>query len=227
VRHVLEVVVTPCDAGSAPEVVDRDRAEAALGTIYSQRGNFARAIPYLESAIEGLGEADNAHARTAAEINLAVALGHAGSFGRSRAVFAQALADARRYDLGNLVFGVRIGLAELDLLRGETTRALAAFDTLAAEADRMNLEEDRVFARLYAAECLGRLSRTDELLRRLRELRSFVTVETLAGVPAWEELASRLDRGAVEEGLLDRVRACLGALSGGFHVFARSERRRA
>jgi tetratricopeptide (TPR) repeat protein len=203
------------------------RAEGALGTIYSQRGNPARAIPFLESAIEGLGGPDDAHARTALEINLGRALGHVGAFGRSRAVFAQALADARRHDLGNLVFAVRIGLAELDLLRGETTRALAAFDTLAVEADRMNLEEDRVWVRLYAAECLGRLSRTDELLRRLRDLRSFVTVETLAGVPAWEELASRLDRSDVEEGLLDRVQACLGVLSGGLDLPARHERRRA
>jgi len=203
------------------------RAEGALAGIHSQRGNPARAIPLLENAIEGLGGPDDAHARTAAEINLGRALGLVGAYERSRAVFAQALADARRHDLGNLVFAVRIGLAELDSLRGETTRALAAFDTLAAEADRMDLEEDRVFTRLYAAECLGRLSRSDELLSRLRELRSFVTVETLAGVPAWEELASRLDRGDVEEGLLDHVRACLGVLSGGHRLPARHERRRA
>jgi hypothetical protein len=203
------------------------RAEGALAGVYSQRGNPARAIPFLESAIAGLGGPDDAHARTAAEINLGRALGLVGAFERSRAVFARALADARRHDLGKLVFGVRIGLAELDLWRGETERALAAFDTLAVEADRMNLEEDRVFTRLYAAECLGRLSRTDELLRRLRELRSFVTVATLAGVPAWEELASCLDRGDVEKGLVDHVRACLGVLSGGLDLPARRERCRA
>ncbi len=203
------------------------RAQGALAGVYIQRGNPARAIPFLESTIEGLHGPDDAHVRTAAEINLGRALALVGAYDRSRAVFAQALADARRHDLGNLVFAVRIGLAELDLLRGETTRALAAFDTLAAEADRMNLEEDRVFTRLYAAECLGRLSRTHELLRRLEELRSFVTVETLAGVPAWEELASCLDRGDIEKGLLDRVRACLGVLSGGLGLPARHERRRA
>ncbi|MFI5120587.1 MAG: tetratricopeptide repeat protein [Thermoanaerobaculia bacterium] len=203
------------------------RAEAALGTLYSQRGNPARAIPFLENALERLDQAEDAHACTATEINLARALALVGSFQRSRAVFARALAGARRHELGNLVFAVRIGLAELDLLRGETTRALAAFDTLAAEADRMNLEEDRVWARLYAAECVGRLSRTDEMVTRLKELRSFVTVATLAGVPAWDELAARLDRGDVQDGLLDGVQACLGALSGGFHASARPESRRA
>jgi len=203
------------------------RAEAALAGVHSQRGNPARAIPLLEHAIEGLGGPDDAHPRTAAKTNLGRALGLCGAYERSRAVFAQALADARRHDLGYLVFGVRICLAELDLLRGETARALAAFDTLAAEADRMNLEEDRVFTRLYAAECLGRLSRTDELVRRLRELRSFVTVATLAGTPVWEELASCLDRGDVEKGLVDHVRACLGVLSGGLGLPARHERRRA
>ena len=203
------------------------RAEGALGGIHTQRGNPARAIPFLESAIEGLGGPDDAHPRTAAKINLGRALGLVGAYARSRAVFAQALADARRHDLGYLVFGVRICLAELDLLRGETARALAAFDTLAAEADRINLEEDRVFTRLYAAECLGRLSRTDELHRRLEEMRPLVTVATLAGVPAWEELASCLDRGDVEEGLVDHVRACLGVLSGGLGLPARLERRRA
>ncbi len=203
------------------------RAEAALGTLYVQRGNPARAIPLLESALERMGEAEDAYARAAIEINLAVALAHAGSFGKSRAAFAQALADARRHGLAYLIFGIRLGLAELDFLKGETARALAAFDTLAAEADQWQLEEDRVFARLYAAECVGRLSRTDELVARLKELRSFVTVATLGGVPAWEELASRLDRGDVEDDLLGRVQACLGALSGGFHVSARAERRRA
>jgi hypothetical protein len=91
----------------------------------------------------------------------------------------------------------------------------------------LNLEEDSVFTRLYAAECLGRLSRPDELLERLRELRPFVTVQTLAGTPAWRELASCLDRGDVEDGLVDHVRACLGALSGGLGLPARLERRRA
>jgi hypothetical protein len=203
------------------------RAEAALGTLYSQRGNPARAIPFLESALERMGEEKDAHARTAAEINLARAFAHTGVFGKSRSAFAQALADARRHDLAYLVFGIRLGLAELDLLRGETARALAAFDALAGEADERQLEEDRVLARLYAAECLGRLSRIDEMVARLEELRSFVTVATLAGVPAWDELAARLDRDDGRDGLLDRVRACLGALSGGLHVSDRPLRRRA
>jgi TRAP-type mannitol/chloroaromatic compound transport system permease large subunit len=71
------------------------------------------------------------------------------------------------------------------------------------------------------------MSRIDEMVARLKELQSFVTVATLAGVPAWAELAAHLDRGDVKDGLLDRVQACLGALSGGFHVSARPERRRA
>ena len=203
------------------------RAEAALGTLYSQRGNPARAIPFLESALGRLDETEDAHARTAVEINLARALANVGVFQRSRAVYAQALADARRHDLAYLVFGIRLGLAELDLLRGETVRALAAFDALAIEADENRLEEDRVLARMYAAECLGRMSRIDEMVARLRELRPFVTVATLAGVPAWNELAARLDRGDTEDGLLDRVQACLGALSAGLLVSARPERRRA
>ena len=89
----------------------------------------------------------------------------------------------------------------------------------------MNLEEDRVVTRLYAAECLGRLSRTDELLRRLRELRPFVTVATLAGAPAWEALASCLDRGDAE--VIDHVRACLGLLSADLALPVRRELRRA
>jgi tetratricopeptide (TPR) repeat protein len=203
------------------------RAEAALGTLCLQRGNPVRAIPFLERALERMGEPKDAHARTAIEINLAVALAHTGSFEESRLVFAQALADARHHDLAYLVFGIRLGFAQLDFLRGETARALAAFNTLAAEADQGRLEEDRVFARLHAAECLGRMSRISEMVARLKELRSFVTVATLAGVPAWNELAAGLDRGDVRDGLLDRVQACLASLSGGFHVSACLERRRA
>ena len=202
------------------------RAEGALGTISSQRGNPARAIPLLECAVSRLDERD-AHVLTAGEINLGHALALVGEHERARSHYARALALARRHDLGYLAFGVRSCLAELDLLRGETERALAAFDALIAEADRLNLEEERVITRLYAAECLGRLSRPDELLERLKELRPFVTVQTLAGTPAWQELASRLDRGDVEDGLVDHVRACLGALPGGLGLPARLERRRA
>lgn len=202
------------------------RAEAALGTLCTQRGNPARAIPLLESALERLDERDQ-HVLTAVEINLGRALALDGEYERARSHYARALALARRHDLRYLAFGVRSCLAELDLMRGEAARALATFDTLIAEADRLNLEEDRVVTRLYAAECLGRLSRTDELLRRLKELRPFVTVQTLAGTPAWQELASCLDRGDVEEGLVDHVRACLGVLSGGLGLPARLERRRA
>jgi tetratricopeptide (TPR) repeat protein len=201
------------------------RAQAALAGIHSQRGNPARAIPCLESAIEGLGGPEDAHARTAAGINLGRALGLTGEYERAWAVLEQALADARRHDLEYLVLGARICLAELDLWRGEPARALASFDALAVDADLMNLEEDRVVTRLYAAECLGRLSRTGELFRRLRELRPFVTVATLAGAPAWEELASCLDRGDVA--VIDHVRACLGVLSAGLGPPARRELRRA
>ena len=201
------------------------RSQAALGGIHSQRGNPARAVPCLEIAIEGLRGPEDAHARTAAGINLGRALGLSGAYERSRAVLEQTLADARRHELAYLVLGVRICLAELNLWRGEPARALAAFDALALEADLMNLEEDRVVTRLYAAECLGRLSRTDELLRRLRELRPFVTVATLAGAPAWEALASCLDRGDAE--VIDHVRACLGLLSADLGLPVRRELRRA
>jgi tetratricopeptide (TPR) repeat protein len=202
------------------------RAEGALGTLCTQRGSPHRAIPLLESALERLDERDP-HVLTAGEINLGRAFALGGEYERARSHYARALALARRHELGYLAFGVRSCLAEMDLMRGDAARALAAFDTLIAEADRLNLEEDRVVNRLYAAECLGRLSRTDEMLRRLKELRHFVTVQTLAGTPAWQELASCLDRGDVEDGLVDHVRACLGVLSGSLGLPARLERRRA
>jgi tetratricopeptide (TPR) repeat protein len=203
------------------------RAEGALGTLYSQRGNPGRAVPYLESALERFGDGESAHVRISAMSNLSRAFALLGDYGRARATQSRALAIARQHALPLLIFRTRLNLAEVDFFRGETESALEAFDALATEADEMQLEEDQVYTRLYAAECLGRLSRPEEVVRRLRDLRSLVTVQTLAGTPVWSDLASRLDRGDVTEGLLSSVQSCLEFLSGEARIPAEGRRRRA
>jgi hypothetical protein len=120
---------------------------------------------------------------------------------------------------------VRQNLAELELLRGDLERAHASYTLVAAEADRLGLEEDRVVTRLAAAECLGRLGRADEMMGALRAIGRLVAVTDLAGNPAWNEIAARLDPGDVDVGLVSRVREHLEAARDGFVLPFRAARR--
>ena len=120
---------------------------------------------------------------------------------------------------------MRQNLAELELLRGDLGKALVSYRAVAAEADRLGLEEDAVVTRLAAAECLGRLGRTREMMDALREIGRLVAVTDLAGNPAWTELAARLDPGDVDVGLVSEVRRHLEAASDGFVLPFRAARR--
>ena len=201
------------------------RAEAMLGVLLVQRGSHTRALSAFESAVERLDAERDANAFTVALLSRARCLGMLSRFEAAQQAFAQALQVARRHGLDALVFGVRQGLAELELLHGDLEKALASHRAVAAEADRLGLEEDQIVTRLGAAECLGRLGRGDEMLDALREVGRLVAVTDLAGNPAWSELAARLDPGDVGVGLVSEVREHLDAARSGFALPFRAARR--
>jgi tetratricopeptide (TPR) repeat protein len=201
------------------------RAESMLAQMLVQRGNPARALASFDAAVERLDPDRDANAFAVTLLNRARCLALRGRFEAAQQGFAQALRVARRHRLDALVFGVRQGLADLEFLRGDYDRALAGFGMVAAEADRLGLEEDKVVTRLGAAECLGRLGRTDEMMSALREIGRLVAVTDLAGNPAWTELAARLDPGDVDLGLVSEVREHLAAARDGFVLPFRAARR--
>ncbi|MEO8585718.1 MAG: hypothetical protein ABI584_06135 [Acidobacteriota bacterium] len=201
------------------------RTEAVLAQVLLQRGNPARALLLYDAAIERFDPERDANTYSACLVNRARCLARTGNIEAAQQGFAQALQVARRHRLDALVFGVRLNLAELDLLRGDLERALASYRAVAAKADGLGLEEDQVVTRLGAAECLGRLGRTGEMMDALREIGRIVAVTDLAGNPAWIELASRLDPGDVEVGLVSEVREHLAAARDGFVLPFRAARR--
>ena len=201
------------------------RAECMLAQMLVQRGNPTRALVNFDAAVERLDPERDANAFAALLLNRARCLALLGRFEAAQQGFAHALQVARRNRLDALVFGVRQGLADLEFLRGDYGRALAGFGVVAAEADRLGLEEDKVVTRLGAAECLGRLGRTGEMMNALREIGRLVAVTDLAGNPAWGELAARLDPGDVDVGLVSEVREHLEAARDGFVLPFRAARR--
>jgi tetratricopeptide (TPR) repeat protein len=201
------------------------RAEGMLGVLLVQRGLHERALAAFDTAVENLDPERDANAFAAALLSRGRCLGILARFEAARQAFAQALQVARHHRLDAVVFGVRQNLAELDLLRGDLTKALASYAAVALEADRLGLEEDQIVTRLAGAECLGRLGRLDEMIDALREIGRRVAVTDLAGNPAWIELASRLDPGDVDVGLVSEVRRHLEASLGGFILPFRAARR--
>lgn len=201
------------------------RAEGMLGVILVQRGNHARALAAFDTATERLDPERDANAFAVALLSRARCLAMLSRFEAAQQGFAQALHVARRHRLDGLVFAVRLNLAELELLRGDLERALASYRAVSREADRLGLEENQVVARLAAAECLGRLGRTGEMMDRLREIGRLVAVTDLAGNPAWAALAACLDPGDVDVGLVSEVRGHLEAARDGFVLPFRTKKR--
>ena len=201
------------------------RAEAMLAQVLLQRGNPARAVTLYDAAIDRFDPERDANTYSVCLLNRARCLALLGRFAAAQQGYAQALELARRHRLDALVFGVHQNLAELNLLRGDLERALASYGVVAAEADQLGLEEDQIVTRLGAAECLGRLGRTGEMMDALREIGRLVAVTDLAGNPAWGELAARLDPGDVDVGLVSQVREHLGAARDGFVLPFRAAKR--
>ena len=201
------------------------RAEGMLASALSQRGNKRRALAAYDAALERLDPDQDANAVAACLLNRSRCLGALGRFEAAQQGFAQALQAARRHHLDALVFGVRQNLAELEMLRGDFAKALASFRAVAEDADRLGLEEDQVLTRLAAAECLGRLGRTDEMIAALRAIGRLVAVTDLRGSPAWSELASRLDPGDVDVGLVSEVRRHVEGELDGFALPFRAAKR--
>ncbi|MFI5180730.1 MAG: tetratricopeptide repeat protein [Thermoanaerobaculia bacterium] len=185
------------------------RAEAALGTLYLQRGDENRALPYLDHAIDAFDPVEDARFLTASLINRAMALSRIGRLDEARTSYARALSNARRLRLQAQIVTIRSGLAQIDIHRGKFSRALRAFQELSRDERTAGWTQQAFFADLYAAECLGRLGRDEEMAETIVALRSERRVNPFAPSPAMEELFSCLDQGALDADLVAHVRSYL------------------
>ena len=145
----------------------------------SGRGKNESAVFFFDSALRNLhpvlDEAAYASTRSStAELSL-VSLGRLDA---AKSTYAKGLVFARRLNLKVGLFIIRYGLATIDLLRNQPSRALAVFERIGEDARREGFSSRVLSADLRIAECLGRLGRTEEMTTRLRELRNSELIET-------------------------------------------------
>ena len=184
------------------------RAELAFGTLLALQGRNAAALPHLDNGLAMLDPDEDANAYAAGHVNRASLLAHQELYDAARAGYAQALAVSKRHGFHVLTYAVRMGLTEIDFLRGEYGRALPAYQELAAAAERQGLQEQVLLTRLFAAECQARLGHVAELQASLRELKRRVQPNPFQA-PALDELFAYLEKGDLDAGLIRHVRESL------------------
>lgn len=185
------------------------RSEAAIGTILENRGDHSAAIPYFDRAIALLDSEKDARALTMTLNNRASSLARLGRFDDARSSYARALNLALRNEFMSPLRYVRTGLAELDFLRGQYARALRAFREIAAESAANGSLTDVLFARLYAAECLGRTGQISAMEAEVDALRRDRKQTVFSPSPALGELFVCLDQGTIDSDLVAHVREYL------------------
>jgi tetratricopeptide (TPR) repeat protein len=182
------------------------KSEAVLGTILSNRGDHEAALPYFARAISHYDAERDVLALTMTLNNKANSLAQLGHFDEARAVYAKALNIALRKEFSSPLRYIRTGLAELDFLRGQYSRALRAFREIAAESATNGAPTDVLFARLYVAECLGRTGQIDAMAAEIDALRHDRKQTVFSPSPALGELFVCLDQGTIDADLVAHVR---------------------
>lgn len=182
------------------------KSEAVLGTILSNRGDHAAALPFFDRAIAHYDPERDVLALTMTLNNRANSLALLGRFDEARAVYAKALNVALRNNFSSPLRYIRTGLAELDFLRGQYARALRAFREISAESASNGSPTDVLFARLYVAECLGRTGQIDAMAAEVEALRRDRKQTAFSPSPALGELFVCLDQGMIDADLVAHVR---------------------
>jgi tetratricopeptide (TPR) repeat protein len=187
------------------------RARAGLGTLFIQKGQFERALEFLDGSLLTIeSESDGGSQRTTMILNnRATALMRLGRFDEARATFAKAMNFGRRHNLASHLFFIRTGLAELDFRRGEYRRALRAFTGIIREASPLASKGELLFSRLYAAECQARIGSYGPMAAEIEALRRDRQEHPFAPSPALGELFMSLDQGSIDADLIAHVREYL------------------
>jgi tetratricopeptide (TPR) repeat protein len=185
------------------------RAEAALGTLLSNKGDFEHSLTHYDRALNALDAESEFPRLTMAHNNRATALMRLGRFDEARATFAKALSFGRRHNHASHLFFIRTGLAELDFRRGEYGRALHAFSEIIHEASPLASKAELLFSRLYAAECQARIGSYGPMANEIEVLRDERRENPFAPSPALGELFMSLDQGTIDADLIAHVRQYL------------------
>jgi tetratricopeptide (TPR) repeat protein len=179
------------------------RAEAAIGTLLQNRGSSTSALGFLDSALRTLHPEKDGAAYASTLINRAYTLVCLSRFDAAKSTYAKALMIARRLDMKVSLLIVRYGLASIELLKGNTVRALAAFERLSADAH--GIAQHVLSADLRIAECIGRMGNEAEMVARIEKLRAQEGSRSLEIDPALRELFASVDDRSISYELLAHV----------------------
>jgi tetratricopeptide (TPR) repeat protein len=164
------------------------RAEASLGVLVMWRNRCAAAISFFDSALTLLHPELDASAYAATLVNRGYALARIGRLDAAKVTYARALMMARRSDLTVYVLTIRVGLANIELSKGNAWKALRSFEKLAEDAESAGAEEHVFSARLRAAQCLVRLGKAETAGVHLAAARRSSFAESMANEPDFREL---------------------------------------
>jgi tetratricopeptide (TPR) repeat protein len=181
------------------------RSEAALGTLLLNRNKNESAIHFFDAALKALHPVLDEAAYGYTLSNRAGSLMLLGRLDAAKAAYAKALGFARRLNMKVGVFQIRYGLASIELKKNRVARALQLFERIAVDARSDNLPQRVLTAELRAAECLGILGRTAEMLGRVGELRQSGAADAVNFDPAIRNLFSRFDEQSVSLELVAHV----------------------
>jgi tetratricopeptide (TPR) repeat protein len=198
------------------------RAEAAIGTLLSNRGREIPALGFYESALRNLHPEKDGATYASTLINRGYTLVRLSRFDAAKATYAKALLMARRLDMKVSLLIIRYGLASIELLKGNNLRAFNSFVRLSADAE--GIAHRVLSADLRAAECLGRLGQEEEMLERLGRLRASSDVASVESDPALRELFASVDDRSVSHELLAHVARFAEARDRGARVAYKSFR---
>jgi tetratricopeptide (TPR) repeat protein len=181
------------------------RAEAAIGTLLSNRGSAASALSFFDSALRNLHPERDEAAYASTLVNRGYSLVRLSRLDAAKATYARALSMARRLNMTVYILMIRTGLASIDLASGKLARALMLFERLADEARSLDLSVDAVCAQLRAAECLGRMGREQEMLDRVESLSASPEADSLKHDQALRELFESVEDRTVNHEFLAHV----------------------
>ncbi len=181
------------------------RAEAAIGTLLSNRGNAASAVSFFDSALRSLHPERDEVAYATTLLNRGYALVRLSRLDAAKATYAKALSMARRLNMTVSILMIRTGLASIDLASGKLARALMLFERIGDEARSLDLSVDALCADLRVAECLGRMGREQDMLDRVRRLSDSPDAESLRHDQALRELFESVEDRTVNHEFLAHV----------------------
>ena len=181
------------------------RTEAALGVLLVGKERYQSALHFYDGAVRLLHPELDGAAYTTTLVNRGFCLVRVGRLEAAKAAYARCISYARRLGMSAHLLMIRNGLATIELLKGNTTRALRSFERISADATEQGLEQFVLCAQLRIAECLSRLGRSDEVAQRVSAIRNSVFSEAILSDPAYRELCESIGNQAAAPDLIAHI----------------------